>query len=163
MAVSFGLELAELLYWWRTVGSMASHTSSTTLLLPRIDGADFGKPAGQCRLCLLLLHLTQNVIFTTSFLQLPIIALAGSSLLLLFTWPHNHRRIPGVSRFFSVLGRYSYLIFLSHTLIIRLVFSLIEGSVSPLQWGAASMIFVAAWYISLWLMKFPSKKNKVSP
>jgi surface polysaccharide O-acyltransferase-like enzyme len=71
----------------------------------------------------MLLQSTHNVIFATSFLRVPIIFLAIVSVLTAFVTDIFQVIPQKISRFLSVSGQHSFLIFLAHTTLLRIFFS----------------------------------------
>jgi len=102
-----------------------------------------------------LIQTTNNVVFATSFLHPPII-ISVTGLIGLVFLPGQHwvslLTGPG-QRWLASLGRHSYLIFLSHTFALRLLFCLFLPGPSWEIWGLAMALFVLSGWISLRVLK----------
>ncbi len=116
----------------------------------------------------LLLQSTRNVIFATSFLRLPVILFCISGIVFSsqFNWENQLPR--WVETFFQNSGQYSFIIFLSHTTLLRIILSLfvfmsiLPGKEPPLlNFGMATFITILALVGSFALLgkRAPSSLN----
>ena len=96
-----------------------------------------------------LIRATGNITYATGFLHLPILLFSLGIIGLFLSDESMWRKLPAkLSSWFNNLGRDSYLIFLSHTLVLRLLFSALQGNVSWLIWLSLAGLFAGSWYVS---------------
>ncbi len=76
-----------------------------------------------------ILNKTKNIIYATSFIRLPIIIYAtGATLILIFYSRKIFTKKIFKYDFLKLIGKYSYIIYLSHTLLLRILQGIITGT-----------------------------------
>lgn len=92
-------------------------------------------------------------LFALRFTKLPIIVFGTSAIITLITVRRVFELLPSLlGKVLQWCGAQSYLLFLSHTLLLRLYFSrkdILAGELSWIEWGAALGIWIVAFVISL--------------
>lgn len=99
-----------------------------------------------------------DIIIATRFTRIPVFVFANSVIIaaLLGRYKLFNLLPQNISRFLSFLGRESFVIFLSHTLLLRILFA-ITNHTQPLTITLASLIFVVtAFFVSQHLLQKPN-------
>jgi len=100
------------------------------------------------------IELGYDPLMALRFTRLPIFLYVGSLISLLFLSLHRIAHIPKIwSRLLSIIGEHSYLIFLAHTLGLRIVFGYLEKTVSTQMLLFSSIILLITFYGSKRLSK----------
>ncbi len=100
-----------------------------------------------------LLTATQNIVYSTSFIRLPVMVYATGviSAVLLYSNSLFNQSILN-SRFLQSIGKHSYAIFLSHTLILRIIESMITGDVTISSLAFATLLLAGGLSIGRFLV-----------
>ena len=97
-----------------------------------------------------LLAQTQNVVFATSFIRLPVFIYATSfisAIVIYGQFLFSKKNL--LIRVLSKIGQYSYLIYLSHTLVLRIVEGIITTGPRPFTLARASLVLLLGVAVSV--------------
>jgi peptidoglycan/LPS O-acetylase OafA/YrhL len=90
-----------------------------------------------------------NIIDATRFTRLPVLVYAATAVFLALTFKSWLQKIPGhMTRKLAFVGRYSYLIFLSHTLLLRILIELSHQNLDFPAWATSATAFLLAIHLS---------------
>ncbi len=91
---------------------------------------------------------TNNIIYATSFIRLPIIIYATGATLIMILYGKNLLKF----NLLKLIGKYSYIIYLSHTLLLRIIQGIITGGPRPSRIAIGTVLFSTGVIISRHLL-----------
>lgn len=96
-----------------------------------------------------LIASTQNLVYATSFIRLPVFLYATGFILFFFLFGHRLSSLPDLlTRPAVAIGRHSYLVYLSHTLLLRILEETFSSTPHPQILTLAGLMFLAGTALS---------------